>query len=62
VEGSDWPILLRTFGMTRMWEMLTECPGWSTGAFRSEAEAEAWLRGEVKRKFAMELPEDLSAP
>jgi hypothetical protein len=50
------------FGMTRMWEMLTERPGWSISAFRSRPEAEAWLREEVRRKFGMELPEDLSAP
>jgi hypothetical protein len=50
------------YGMTRMWEMLTERPGWSVQAFRSEAEADAWLREEVRRKFGMELPEDLSTP
>jgi hypothetical protein len=50
------------FGMARMWEILTERPGWSVRAFRSRPEAEAWLREEVQRKFAMELPEDLSPP
>jgi len=50
------------FGMARMWEMLTERPGWSVRAFRSRPEAEAWLREEVRRKFAMELPENLSPP
>lgn len=50
------------FGMSRMWEILTERPGWSTHAFRSRPEAEAWLREEVRRKFAMELPEHLSPP
>jgi hypothetical protein len=50
------------FGMARMWEMLTERPGWSVCAFRSRPEAEAWLREEVRRKFAMELPESLSPP
>jgi len=50
------------FGMTRMWEMLTERPGWSTRVFRSKPEAEAWLREEVRRKFALELPENLSPP
>jgi hypothetical protein len=50
------------FGMTLMWEMLTERPGWSTRAFRSRPEVEAWLREEVRRKFAMELPENLSPP
>ena len=50
------------FGMARMWEILTERPGWSTRAFRSRPEAEAWLREEVRRKFAMELPENLSPP
>jgi hypothetical protein len=50
------------FGMARMWEMLTERPGWSTRAFRSRPEAEAWLREEVRRKFAMELPENLGPP
>ena len=50
------------FGMTRMWEMLTERPGWSVRAFRSMAEAEAWLRAEVHRKFGIELPADLNAP
>ncbi len=33
------------FGMARMWEILTERPGWSTRVFRSRPEAEAWLRG-----------------
>jgi hypothetical protein len=47
------------FGMSRMWEMLTERPGWSTRVFRSVGEAEAWLREEVRRKFRMELPEEL---
>ena len=50
------------FGMARMWEMLTERPGWSVRAFRSRPEAEAWLREEVRRKFAMELPEKLGPP
>jgi len=50
------------FGMSRMWETLTERPGWSTRTFRSRPEAEAWLREEVRRKFAMELPENLSPP
>ncbi len=50
------------FGMARMWETLTERPGWSVRAFRSRPEAEAWLREEVRRKFAMELPDNLSPP
>ncbi|MGC1617587.1 MAG: hypothetical protein WA765_03770 [Candidatus Acidiferrum sp.] len=50
------------FGMTRMWEMLTERPGWSVRAFRSMAAAEIWLRAEVHRKFGIELPADLNAP
>ena len=50
------------FGMARMWEMLTERPGWSVRAFRSRPEAEAWLREEVRRRFAMELPEKLGPP
>jgi hypothetical protein len=48
------------FGMTRMWEALTERPGWSTRAFRLRRDAEEWLRDEVRRKFAMELPETIS--
>jgi len=47
------------FGMARMWEILTERPGWSTRAFRSRPEAEAWLRDEVRRKFGLEVPEQL---
>lgn len=47
------------FGMSRMWEILTERPGWSTRTFRSRAEAEAWLRQEVQYKFGIELPEKL---
>jgi hypothetical protein len=50
------------FGMARMWEILTERPGWSTRAFRSRPEAEVWLRDEVRRKFAIELPENLGSP
>jgi hypothetical protein len=50
------------FGMSPMWEMLTEGPGWFTRAFRTRPEAEAWLREEVRRKFGMELPETLSPP
>ncbi|HMD18090.1 MAG TPA: hypothetical protein VKH18_15605 [Terriglobales bacterium] len=50
------------FGMARMWEILTARPGWSTRAFRSRPEAEAWLREEVRSKFAMELPENLRLP
>ena len=50
------------FGVSRMWEMLTERPGWSVRVFRARPEAEAWLREEVRRKFGMELPEDLTAP
>jgi hypothetical protein len=50
------------FGMTRMWEMLTERPGWSVRAFRSRPEAEAWLREEVRRKFNLEVPADLNSP
>jgi len=50
-----------TFGMSRMWEMLTERPGWSVRAFRSRLEAEAWLREEVRRRFEMEIPENLRA-
>jgi hypothetical protein len=49
------------FGMARMWEILTERPGWSTRTFRTRPEAETWLRQEVRRKFGMELPEDLSS-
>ncbi len=51
-----------SFGMSRMWEMLTERPGWSTHTFRSRPAAEAWLRDEVRRKFGMEIPENLSPP
>ncbi|HWO37425.1 MAG TPA: hypothetical protein VNO32_52275 [Candidatus Acidoferrum sp.] len=29
------------FGMSRMWEILTERPGWSTHSFRTRPEAEA---------------------
>jgi hypothetical protein len=47
------------FGMSRMWEMLTERPGWSTRAFRSRPEAESWLREEVRRRFGIELPVNL---
>ena len=50
------------FGMSRMWEMFTERLGWSTRTFRSRPEAELWLRQEVRRKFKMELPEDLGTP
>lgn len=31
------------FGMARMWEMQVERPGWTTHAFRTRGEAEAWL-------------------
>jgi hypothetical protein len=50
------------FGMARMWEILTERPGWPTRSFRARPEAEAWLRDEVRRKFRMELPADLNTP
>ena len=50
------------FGMSRMWEMLTERPGWSTSVFRARPEAEAWLRQEVQRRFGLDLPESLSPP
>jgi hypothetical protein len=50
------------FGLSRMWEILTERPGWSLRVLRSSSEAEIWLREEVRRKFGMELPEDLTAP
>jgi hypothetical protein len=50
------------FGMSRMWEMLTERPGWSTRTFRNRPEAEAWLREEVRHTFGMDLPEKLSPP
>lgn len=50
------------FGMTRMWEMLTERPGWSVRAFRTRTDAEAWLREEVRRLFRMEIPKDLNPP
>jgi hypothetical protein len=49
------------YGMSRMWEMLTERPGWSVRSFRSRPEGEAWLRQEGKRKFGIELPPDLNA-
>ena len=50
------------FGLSRMWEMLTERPGWSVRVFRARPEAEAWLRQQVQRKFGMELPQDLATP
>jgi hypothetical protein len=50
------------FGMARMWEIMTERPGWSVGVFRDMGEAKQWVRGEVRRKFSLELPEELSAP
>ena len=50
------------FGMARMWEILTERPGWSVRVFRDMAEAERWLREEVRRKFSLELPESLNTP
>jgi hypothetical protein len=49
------------FGMARMWEMMTERPGWSARSFRKRTEAEIWLREEVTRRFGMKLPGDLSA-
>jgi len=48
-----------SFGLTRMWELLTERPGWSVCAFRTRPEAEAWLRDEVRRRFNLELPPNL---
>ncbi len=50
------------FGMSRMWEAITERPGWSIRTFRSRPKAEAWLREEVRRRFRMELPQDLTLP
>ncbi|HXZ26550.1 MAG TPA: hypothetical protein VEG08_00975 [Terriglobales bacterium] len=50
------------FGLSRMWEMLTERPGWSVRVLRARTEAEAWLREEVRRKFGMELPAELATP
>lgn len=40
-----------TFGMARMWEALVEPLGWSTHAFRSKGDADAWLHQEVQRRF-----------
>jgi len=32
------------FGFARMWETLVEATGWKTRVFRTEPEAEAWLK------------------
>ena len=50
------------FAMTRMEGVLTGRPGWSVRAFRGRAEAETWLREEVRRKFGIEVPGDLTTP
>lgn len=43
------------FGLSRMWETLTEEIGWETMTFRSRPEAERWLKQRALAKFALDL-------
>lgn len=44
-----------SFGLARMWEALVEHVGWETMAFRSVAEAEAWIYARAKEKFGTDV-------
>jgi hypothetical protein len=42
------------FGMARMWQVFTEETGWNTMVFRSFADADTWVREQVKERLATE--------
>ena len=42
------------YGMSRMWEMLSEETGWETMVFRDLDIAKNWIRKRVKEKFGLE--------
>ena len=43
-----------TFGLSRMWEMLTDVISWETMVFRSRVDAEAWIKERVKEKYGID--------
>lgn len=42
------------FGMTRMWEMLSDGTNWEIMVFRNREEAEAWIKERVKQKYGID--------
>ena len=43
------------YGLSRMWEVLSDQSGWEMQIFRSRAEAERWIQQRAKQKFGIDL-------
>lgn len=44
------------FGVSRMWQSVSDVTEWQTAIFRERAAAESWIRKTVRATFEMELP------
>ncbi len=42
-----------TFGLSRMWEMLSDETKWEVMVFRNREDAEAWIRQKVEEKYGI---------
>ena len=42
-----------TFGLSRMWEFLSDETKWDIMVFRNRKDAEAWIRQKVKEKYGI---------
>ena len=42
------------YGLTRMWEVLSEGTNWETMASRNREDAEAWIKERVKEKYGID--------
>jgi hypothetical protein len=43
------------FGLSRMWQILSESTGWEINVFRDRATAEAWLAERANMKFNVKI-------
>ena len=43
------------FGLARMWEAYAESLSWKTGVFRQRAQAEEWIREQMKQLYDLEV-------
>ena len=42
-----------TFGLSRMWEILSDNTKWEIMVFRNREDAEAWIRKKVKEQYGI---------
>ena len=43
------------YGLSRMWQVLSEGTNWETMVFRNREDAEAWIKERVKEKYGIDV-------